>query len=410
MDISRDGTVTVGPWPKGMNNRAQNHALPEGAARNAVNTDFDVAGKAKRRKGSTPVYFGINTCNGFSCPADCLFTESGVLKRFNNDNSSTALCSLTGQRVTYHYLNGVIYLSDGLETKKIVNGLIYNWGLPTPSNVVLYGIPGEYSAGVYLGAVSFVDANGVESGASQIATVSLNANCGVVFSNLPTTTDTQVAFLRLYLSTPNGAELYHIADVAIGTTSYAINVGRYDDGNLLDLAHVYPPPAGDIIRSYKGRMYVASGPYVSYSDPFEPDHFRADNTLLFSIDIKIMEPVENGIFFATDKKTFYYGGVPDDGFQIVEVLPFGAIFGTGISLPNQEGVMWQSQRGLIMGANDGSVKNLQEENVATESGTSGAMLVRRQDGIKQAIAVINNPQASSLAASSFIEAEIIRRS
>jgi len=63
-----------------------------------------------------------------------------------------------------------------------------------------------------------------------------------------------------------------------------------------------------------------------------------------------------------------------------------------------------------MGANDGSVKNLQEENVATESGTSGAMLVRRQDGIKQAIAVINNPQASSLAASSFIEAEIIRRS
>ena len=408
--------MKIGPWPRGMDNRRADHDLNSMdagmplAVRNAVNVDFSANGKVRRRKGSTPVYVGIGTSHGFSCPAGCFFAEGGMLKRFNSDNSSTPLCALAGSRITYHYLHGVVYLSDGLAAKKIVDGVVGNWGMAVPGDVTLHGIPGDYSAGVYLGAVSFVDAAGVESGASRIATVSLDANCGVVFSNLPATTDPQALFLRLYLSTPNGAELYHIADVAIGTPSYAINTGRYDDGNILDLAHVYPPPAGDIIRSYKGRMYVASGPYVSYSDPFEPDHFRVDNTLQFPGDVQVMEPVENGIFFATDKNTFFYGGVPDDGFQVADALPYGAIFGTGITLPDQEGVMWQSQRGLIMGANDGSVKNLQEENVATESGTSGAMLVRRQDGIKQAIAVINNPQASSLSASSFIEAEIIRRS
>jgi hypothetical protein len=407
----------LGPWPKGMNNRLAKHDMlvleDDGATRmvrNAVNVDFSSSGKPRRRKGSTPIYAGLNTSGGFSCPAGCFFVEDGTLKQLNDDDTATILCALLGSNITYHYVNGALYLSDGLVSKKIVNGVVSKWGMDVPREVVLHGVTGEYSAGVYLGAVSFVDVAGVESGASRVATVSLDAGSGVVFSNLPTTTDPQAASLRLYLSTPNGAELYHIADIPIGTAEYVISAGRYDDGNVLDLAHIQPPSPGEIIRSYKGRMYVAADSHVFYSDPFEPDHFRADGTLQFPVSVRIMEPVDNGIFFATDKETFFYSGIPDDGFQVTKVLPYGAISGTGFTLPDREGVLWQSQRGLIMGANDGSVNNLQEKNVATESGTSGALLVRGQDGAKQAIAVINNPKASSLAASSFIEAEIIRRS
>ena len=65
--------LSLGPF-KGMNNRAEDHALPTGMeedsramVRNAVDVDFTNAGKVKRRKGSTKKYTGLNIKYGFSC-------------------------------------------------------------------------------------------------------------------------------------------------------------------------------------------------------------------------------------------------------------------------------------------------------------------------------------------------------
>jgi hypothetical protein len=59
---------------------------------------------------------------------------------------------------------------------------------------------------------------------------------------------------------------------------------------------------------------------------------------------------------------------------------------------------------------DGSAQNIQEKNVAPDSGETGTSLIREQDGIKQFVTVINNASMSGLAAKSFIDAEIVRRS
>lgn len=402
--------ITLGPWPKGMNNRAVDSALPKDTCRNAVNVEFDSSGKSRLRLGATKVYAGVATGNGFSCPAGCFMTEAGALKRLNADNTTTTLGALAGQPVGYHYANGVLYLSDGLVSRKVVGGALVSWGLPVPPAPILGQTAGTYGAGTYLGAVTFVDGDSVESGALSLASVTVPADSGIVFYNLPAALDPRVVWVRLYLSVANGAELYHIADVLPGTSSYTISAGLYDDANLLEMLGIIPPPAGGIISSYSARAYVAFDNIVAYSEPFEFEHFRATNTLQFPGTVKIVAPVSTGIFFATDTRTYFYAGQPDPGFQVTEVLPYGAIPGTFKELTDQDAVLWQSQRGLVMGFKDGTAKNVQEDNVAAESGTSGAVLVKNHNGIKQAVAVINNPQASSLAARSFIEAEIIRRS
>jgi hypothetical protein len=71
--------------------------------------------------------------------------------------------------------------------------------------------------------------------------------------------------------------------------------------------------------------------------------------------------------------------------------------------------MWYSSRGVIVGTENGEANNRQEVNVAAESGTSGATLVRDKDGVQQFIASIKDPVVSPLVAQSFFSAEVIRK-
>lgn len=410
--------ATIGPFSKGMNNLAQDHDIPKGtreapgaACRNAVNVDFSNSGKARRRKGGVKVYSGLFPKGGFSCPVGSFFVEGGWLRSFDG-TTATALCPVLGSTFTYHYRDGVVYFSDGLVCKKIVDGVAYNWGMTPPSAPVLSSTSGSYGPGKYLAAACFVDSDGVESGASQIVSVDAGADSGIVFGGLALTDDPQVAALRLYLSTPDGAELYHVADVEPGSAPYTVSAGRYDDSNVLEMAFVSPPPAGRIIRTHNGRKFVADAfGNVWYSDPFQPDHFRlGENFLSFPEPVDIMEPVAGGVFFAYGNKTEFHSGDVEDGFTVIPKFEYGGVFGTGRQVPNSENVMWQSQRGAILGGADGSVRNLVEEQVAPDTGDSGATIIREIDGLKQFIAVINNPVPPKIAATSWIEAEVIRRS
>ena len=408
--------VMLGPWIKGMNNRSSDHDLPRGvegnliAVRNAVSVDFDNGGKARRRKGCTKVYSGMLPKGGYSCPDGRYFIEQGSIKRFNADNTATILFQgITGTEYAWGHKNGTVYFSDGDVSLKIKNDSVSKWGMDVPSTPLVYGVAGTYGGGQYLAAICWVDTDGVESGASQVVPITLPDDAGIVFGNLPAATDPQVSALRLYLSMPNGSELYHVADVTPGTTDYTITAGRYDDSNIFEHAHISPAPAGRIIRFHNGRAFVADSlGHVFYSDPLEFDHWSGDYIYFPQIN-DVMEPVAGGIFFCYGDKTEFHSGDVEDGFTVIPLVNYGGIYGTGKSIPNSANVCWQSQRGMCVGAPDGSMKNIVEEHVAPDTGTSGATLIREQNGIRQFIASIQNPTISKLAATSFMEAEIIRR-
>ena len=276
--------------------------------------------------------------------------------------------------------------------------MFQSWGLDAPSSQGIYQANGSLSDGQYLAALTFMDADGVESGASEI--VSLNCAGGVVFSNLPTSSE--AASLCLYLSTPNGSILYRVATVDIGTASYTVSISGYDENKQLESEFISKPPAGSIIRHHNGRLHIVVGSVVYETLPYSLDYVKHDFTQ-FPADISVYEPISTGIFVAADKTYFR----TEDGMR--EILPFGAIPGSGRRDTFKNTVSWQSVNGYVTGFPDGSVK-VYDEHVAPGGADSAATLIRQQDGLRQAVISMHGHTQSTLAAKSWIDAEVIRRS
>lgn len=397
--------IILGPWPLGMNNRQPDYALPNGTVRNAVNADFDQVGYARRRRGYSRVYAGASAHSGFSCPAGEFFAEAGTLKRLNADNTATVMRQgLNGGQIAYEYFDGVVYFSDGAATGKIVSGAAVPWGMDAPPAPKLMALSGSYGQGTYVAALTAVDAGGRESGASEVATLLVGEGAGIKFYDLPSTTA-----LRLYLSAPDGTTMYFVAEVPAGTTSHTLLAGRYDNGRPLDSQFISRPPAGSIIRHHKGRMYIAAGSTLWYTEPYALDRvYLSRNFFQFPQSLSVVEPTDAGMWVVADKTYFYRGDGPET-FKQETKLGYGAVLGTAVRVPNTTDVMWYSSRGVIVGTENGEANNRQEVNVAAESGTSGATLVRDKDGVQQFIASIKDPVVSPLVAQSFFSAEVIRK-
>lgn len=396
--------IIFGPWPKGMNNRQPDYALPAGTLRNAVNVDFDTMGYARRRAGYSRAYAGVGLHSGYSCPAGEFFVEAGVLKQLNSDNTASAITSgIIGAMVAYEYFDGVVYFSDGNTTGKVIAGVFAPWGMDAPTAPELAVVSGAYGAGRYVAALTAVDEGGRESGASEVTAVDAAADSGIRFNNLPSATA-----LRLYLGTANGTVLYMVAEVPAGTTTYTVSAGRYDAGKPLDTQFVTKPPAGRILRVHHARMYIADGNVLWYTDPYALDRIRpAKSFFQFPGPVTVVESVESGLWIVADKTYFFRGTGPENFVQDAK-LNYGAVFGTGSRVPDTNEVMWYSNKGVVM-ADNGEIVNKQEANVATETGTVGASVMRDENGIKQFMASIKDPTVSPLVAKSFFSAEVIRK-
>lgn len=399
--------VNLGPWPAGMNNIAPDHALPTSkygrtvAVRNAVNADIDTAGWLRRRAGYTKIVAGINTRGGYSCPLGSFFVQGTKLLRLNDDNSTTLLFDgVLGDEITYEYFNGAVYFSDGFVTKRITATGAEEWGQDVPAAPTVYPVAGALPPGVYIAAITTVDASGRESGASETAVITLNTTSGLRISGLTQTS-------RVYLSTTNGTVLFLVAETT--ATSFDVTLPGYDSGKPLDTQFLSKPPAGRIIRQYKGRFYIADGKTVWFTEPYSPDLVhRGRGFFQFSDPVTVMEPGESGMWFVAGTTEFYAGNGPED-FRPTTKLNYGAVYGTSQLLPRTRDAIWYSTKGVVMGTKDGQATNLQEENVAAGSGTAGASLVREQDGIRHMIVSVRDPNVSPLASTSFLEMEVIRK-
>jgi hypothetical protein len=391
-------------FPVGMNNLASDHAMPDGALRNAVNVDIDRTGKLRLRKGYEKVHGGIDTHSGWSCELWTLFVQAGVLHKLNDDDTAEALMPVQGE-VCYLYFNRVVYFSDGVKAYKLLDdGSIVNWGvapLPAPQ---LAPTSGLLDKGRYMAAITPIGPDGVEHGASEIVTIDLAQNSGLIFT-LPNVSDPQVEYLRLYLSTANGGVLYSVGDVAVGIAQ--ITVTQLYDGLELDTVGVTNVPAGSGLALHSGVIYIRSGQYVYHTDPYAFDRFRPSrNYLAFPEEVSVIASVRTGLWIVADKTRFYAGADPRK-VAPSDVAEYGAAPGDAIPIPDSTDVLWYSDRGVVR-AGDGFL-NLQDKNVATETGDHAAILLREQDGTKQVVASVRNTSVSPLVAQSFLEMEVIRK-
>lgn len=394
-----------------MNNKTESYDLPPGSVRNIVNADVTNSGSLRKRNGITKVYSGLNISNSFSCPIGSFFVEGTDLKLFDGTVSTVEPSVIFGESVAYEYFNKTCYLSDGLITRKIKeDGTISKWGIVPPPAPIIYETSGNLPGGTYHAALTYVDGDGVESGASPYAKTVIRDGHGVRFMNIPFPTDPQVVAVRLYLSMPDGSTLFYLGELAPGVDTDTVSSGPYDNSRVLESNVMINPPAGSIIKYYRGRLYIVSGKIVWYTSEFAYDWVNpVTGYMEFPKNITLMQPVIDGIYFADSDSTSFYMGVSPDVFEASNVFDYGAIAGQSLKIPNSNNVLWMSTRGPVVGGASGQIQNIVEKNIAMESADSATMLIKENNGIRQVITSLTNPVSSSLVCGSFATAEVIRK-
>jgi len=159
-------------------------------------------------------------------------------------------------------------------------------------------------------------------------------------------------------------------------------------------------PPGQYLAFLKGILYVAAGPHVFASKPYNVE--RRDTRFgQFPMGghLRMLAPVEDGLYVATEKRVGFIsgGGIDDFTYRDLSnnVPPDGAFFAGWERVGDkiQRLVVWVSTEGFCLGRSGGMVELL-SANVALPTGTSGRVFSRTLNGIPQYIAVINNAQGA----------------
>lgn len=403
------GSVKFSGWPKGMDNIHADHDLPEGALRRVVNGDVSDSGKIRRRRGFTQALAQSGAHSLHSDLANgAVFVAGNVMKRFNPDGTTANLGAVpTGANLlAYEAAGNSTYFMSPATRGKLTNGVLGEWGVEvpiTPPNLMLDA--GALDAGEYHAALTYLLADGRESGASMQASITLDAPGSIAFYGLPIPTQAGVTAKRLYLTTANGEVLYHVATVAAADTVGAI--GSF--GAELRTQYLVPPPLGTAIAHALGRMFIAKGPIVWFTEALDFDHVDPrKNFYQFPSDVTLIAGTNDGLYVCADQ-TYFIAGAGTAEARPIPVLGFGAIAGTKARLPTSRTPIWFTERGAVIGKDGGAVEIVSEKLVAPGQMTAAASLVLEQDGLRQFVVVGQNTEASTLQCGSYAEAEIIRR-
>lgn len=409
----------LGPWPNGMHTASD---LPEDkygrktALNKALNVDFSSSGTPRSREGYTKLLDLVNAHSLFSTASMTLFVENNFLKRIYADSLVvTNLADVAGE-VCYADVQGVVYFSDGVSLRRVYedNTVLPAW-TPNPSGMVTINetASGSLRAGKYQLTITNISAAGEESGA-DIAFPFDVAGGGIILSGIPQSTEATHA--RVYMTTANGSEFYAQADIPMGTTTYTISAHRL--GKALETQFAEPMIAGDILATYRGRMYSAAGNLLMYSEALRPGLTRLMDNFFppFSGDITLVMSAENGIYVVADKTYFLAGSNPDE-MDIREVYPHAGVKGTGIYVPSSvlgadsgaPAPVWFSDTGSVVGSPTGQVTPFMEDKVAVNEHGKGATLYKEERGIKSIVTALQDSgEVSKLGVSDSISFEVRR--
>lgn len=382
-------------------------SLPKGAARDAVNVDFDSSGGFRSRDGFTLALAlpGAHSLWGSADGTFGLLAQDDKLRRVivqaGQPLTAVVLQGLTrSERMSYHEHGGEVFFTNSHQLGVITRTAARLLGLPVPPAPALArSIVGLLPAGRYSAAVSYVAPSGEESGLSELSDIELSAAGGLALSTQP------VAGLRLrvYLTPLNGDILYQAAELPAGAGSAIL--GSYQPGKAADNQFLRPMPAGATVRAYNGRIVVAQGPTLTFSRPFrygltDPRH----DFVQFSADVTMVEPVRAGLFvgLATGQVYFLAGGGPSDfGQALVSttgVVPWASTVMPAAyldeDLAKQAGgpvAVWLSKAGYVAGMPNGSVHDLQAERISLPGYPVSQTVAGLRQGIRQTLSIVESP-------------------
>lgn len=422
--VSDKQLVTMAGWPAGIDNLSRENALLRDdkgrsviAARVAENVDIDASGKPRRRLGRQAIVnaTGVHSLWRSGAFPLALVAMNGGLHAFTGTDITFAIVDALSSSlpISYALAGHAVYWSNGADRGVVrMDGTPAPWGCPSPGGqpALSPSSAGGLDAGRYQVAVTFQLASGEEGGASLASVVEVPDGGGITLSALPVPDEAAVAKVRVYVSPANGDVLFHAMDLAPGLPVAMIGKGRR--GKPLDTQFLEVMPAGQIVRWFNGRVYVASGSAMAWSEALRYGLTKpSDNHLGFGGgDITLLEPVAAGsdapgLYVAAGKRTYWLGGKDPALMTQVIVRPHGVVPGTGITVPASvfgletqgDVAYWMDTNGVaVLGLPGGQIVPLREAQAAAPHARAGASLYREQNGLRQVVTALSETKPNGL--------------
>lgn len=355
--------------------------------RRAENVDIDNSGNLRRREsellvqaltGAHSLYLTSDTA-GYLVRDSVLFA---ITLPTYGENFAKTLTS--NDPVSWLPIGDDLYFSNGTDSGRITQGLLFPLGLPTPDAPACNAVGGSLTAGTYQVAVSYFNITTGEEGGISASHNPVLAAVGGLHVPLPAPM-TGATHANVYVSTVNGSVPMLAATVALGAAATDIVIqptpGRESNGRYEE-----PLPAGTLFSS-NGRLCSFSGSTVYVGLPFRPGYYLpADGYIPFPADVSIAIENQAGTFIAADKTYWVPGDLGNVEGALATVLPYGAVPGTAFSSPNKSEVGWFGAQGFVIGKTSGEVEAPMSDHIDQTSPASGVATIRTTRGYRRVMA------------------------
>ncbi len=413
MGVRDDELARQEGWPLGVNNVADETALPEGSLRLATNVDLSDSGKPRRMRGFTCIEPGIDYRGLWreTLPFG-LFARGSELCALLADESIVVLESgIAADDVVFAEAAGAAYWTDGRRIGRItadLQSLPVGCEQPAGQPALAVHGAGGLAAGRYMVAITYSDASGQESGSTLAVEIEVQAGQGIMLSAIPQPVHASTATINLFASNAGGDDLYLRQSVPAGTTDWLI--GNQPQGRRLETQFLSPIPPGQAIAYGNGMLFVASGDTLWRSEPLRYGLTRrADNYVRFGGRIKGLVSVGeaaagSGLYVSGGGRTYWLAGADPRQWQRVIAYPQDMVPGTALrvrgSVLRIEGVTtfvahWLASNGVFcIGLPGGSVDAYSEGRYLADEATRGAALLREVNGIRQIVTAVDQGTAN----------------
>ena len=375
--------------------------MPAGTVRAAVNVDIDRAGQPRRRQGRSLAISGTDI-GSLRKWGGALIAVSGT-QVVSIDPATLAVTPLYTLQAhgdaDYTEYNGDLYLATAYELLRLRAGVVAPAGVRLPAALPDVGphSAGSLTPGQYTVAVSVVDAGGEESPAKIIGRVHTGA--GLMLTGIPAGHT-----WRVYLSPPDGDALYLSEEFTSFMPQHVL--GGYPLGAPCQTLHLQPMPGGHLVRAWGGRMFVARGDTLWYSEPLLP-HLVAPRRgfIPFVGRIRLLEFVDGGAFVGDERGVWWLGGSDPTQYttqlasEAVPVAMSGitaAAHELGVAGGTSKTALWLSSHGYMLGAPGGQVTALNADRIRLAPEISGRTALITRDGTTQVITLTAAPGPASV--------------
>lgn len=360
----------------------------------AENVDVTRQKRVVRRNGYSRVFSG----NISAISADkeyCLFISDGELKQLNSNYTSTTITTVSPSKILDTFkIKDAIYWTNGIEIGYVSNYINYPIAPPTPLDFpVITETSGNLLSGYYLVAYTYLNEAGVEGAASYIKKIEISG--GIAFSDI--VLPDGVSQLVIYVSNLNSETLYR-ALITNESSVYLRDVVNLK--HQLRTQYLSPMPAGHLMDYFRGRLLVAAGEYLYFSEAYNFGiHSPLKNFIHLNSKVTNICSVEGGVYVSTENGVGFLSGVNPMQWNYLSASLYGVANGLMTSIPGEmlgEGFankdkvcVWPSEIGLFVGDDLGSAVNLTNRRFHFPSMKNGSSAVRIQSGQQHLIFIGN---------------------